>query len=130
MTPPRRSSGHALVGTMAFLVLMMLLSVAAFARLTGYTRVERACQVRCDRATGQTRALAWGLKLLETDHPPTSPYACRVTPDSDATRVFVITFEETAPLQYTVSVRPADAGDALVPAAPSTFKPPEPPPDP
>jgi hypothetical protein len=106
---------------MVLLVLLMLLALAAFQHLTGYTRAERACQVRHDRATGPTRALAWGLRLLETDKPPTKPYSCLVTPTSDTTRVFVITFEETPSNEYTVSVRPAGVGDTLLPAAPSTF---------
>jgi hypothetical protein len=107
---------------MVFLVLMMLLSIAAFEHLSGYLRVEKACQVRHDRATGQTRALAWGLALLETDVPPSNPYSCRVAPDSDPTRVFVITFSSTAPLEYSVSARPATAQDDSLPLAPTTFK--------
>ena len=122
MTRPRRQSGHALVGTMASLVLMMLLSMAAFEHLSGYLRVEKACQVRHDRATGQTQALAWGLALLETGVPPSNPYSCRVTPDLDPTRVFVVTFSVTAPLEYSVSARPANAQDGSLPVAPTTFK--------
>ena len=122
MTRPRRQSGHALVGTMGFLVLMMLLSIAAFEHLSGYVTVEKACQVRHDRATGQTRALAWGLALLETGVPPSDPYSCRVAPDSDPTRVFVVTFSVTAPLEYSVLARPATAQDDSWPVVPETFK--------
>ena len=122
MTRPRRQSGHALVGTMASLVLMMLLSMAAFEHLSGYLRVENACQVRRDRATGQTQALAWGLALLETGVPPEDPYSCLVTPNSDPTRVFVVTFRIIEPLKYSVSARPAKANDDWQPIAPTTFK--------
>jgi hypothetical protein len=121
-TCPRRGwRGTALIGVMGFLVLMMLLWTAVLGNLSGYVRVAKATQLRQDNATGQKRALAWGLTLLETGEPPQNPYSCRVAPDADPNRIFVIKFQEGHPWQYTVTVRPAEAADASLPMAPATF---------
>jgi len=115
---PRPASGHALVGTMGFLILAMFLWAAAFAHSTGCLRTLKACQLRAD-GVRPTRALAWGLALLETGLPPETPYSCRVQPEGNST--FVLTFQETIPLQYTVTVRPATSSDASLPSAPASF---------
>jgi hypothetical protein len=142
MTRRRGKPGQALIGTMVFLVLMMLLWMAAFSHLSGYVYVAKAVEARHDRATGQTRAMTWGLALLESGVPPTNPYACRVTPGDDPARVFVVTFQEGERWQFAVTVRPAGPDDASLPAAPTFFsarpaedtppktKPPTPPPPP
>jgi|WetSurMetagenome_2_1015567.scaffolds.fasta_scaffold110655_4 hypothetical protein len=126
MTPSgrsyRRRRGHALLGTVVFLILIMFIWGVTLARLGSYTRVAKANLERGDRATGQTRALASGLALLESGLPPADPYACRMAPDSaNPTRVFVLTFQEIAPWQFSVVVRPAGMDDGGLPEAPTTF---------
>ena len=123
MTRPHSPSGHILLSTMAFLVLAMILWLAAFGQIAGYGRLEKVSRIRQDRATQSMRALAWGLALLESGLPPTNPYSCLVTPDSGTGRQFVITFQRTSltPRKYTVSVRPATPSDALLPLAPTYF---------
>lgn len=123
MTRPHSLSGHILLSTMAFLVLAMILWLAAFGQIAGYGRIEKASRIRQDRATQSMRALAWGLALLESGLPPTNPYSCLVTPDSGTARQFVITFQRTSwtERKYTVSVRPATPSDALLPPAPTQF---------
>ena len=118
--PARRSGGHALVGTMGFLILAMFLWAAAFAHATGCLRTLKACQLRADGAR-PTQALAWGLALLESGVPPEDPYSCRVQTDGNA--VFVVTFHQALPLHYTATVRPAVSADASLPPAPATFHP-------
>ena len=118
MRDPRSSSGHALVGTMGFLILAMFLWAAAFAHATSCVRTLKACQLRAE-ADRPTRTLAWGLALLETGLPPADPYSCRVQPDGNSE--FVLTFQETLPLQYAVTVRPATTSDASLPQAPASF---------
>ncbi len=115
------NSGHALLGTMAFVVLMMLLWMASFAQLSGYTRVEKASYLRDAQATGPVEAMAWGLELLQTGLPPSNPYSCRMTASTG--RSFVIAYTETAALKYTVTVRPALESDSELPAAPDRFSP-------
>ena len=114
-----RHTGHALVGTMCFLVLMMLLWLAAFSHLGSYMRVEKATQTRQARDGGCTREMAWGLTLLETGLPPTNPYSCRVVPGNGQT--YVIKFTSYVALRYSVSVRPATSGDNSLPNAPGKF---------
>ena len=124
MTRPHSPCGHILLSTMAFLVLAMILWLAAFGQMAGYGRIEKVSHIRQDRATQSMRALAWGLALLESGLPPTNPYSCRVTPDSGTGRQFVITFQRTSWVErkYTVSVRPATPSDTLLPPAPTKFK--------
>ena len=123
MTRPHSPSGHILLSTMAFLVLAMILWLAAFGQMASYGRLEKASRIRQDRATQSMRVLAWGLALLESGLPPTRPYSCLVTPDSGTGRQFVITFQRTSwtPRKYTVSVRPATSLDTLLPPAPTHF---------
>jgi hypothetical protein len=120
MTALHRPSGHALLGTMASLVLMMFLWTAAFGHLSGYLRAEKEVQARQDRITNPTRAMAWAFKLLETGK-PTSPYSCRMRPDSDPAHEFVATFQRLWPHRWSVSIRPAGPGDVTLPLAPSSF---------
>ena len=114
-----RQSGYALVSTMVCLVLMMLLWTAAFSHLGGYLRLEKAVQTREARDDGATRALAWGLSLLETNLPPSNPYSCRVDPGFG--QEFVITYTSAETLRYAVSVRPATNSDSMLPLAPNKF---------
>ncbi len=87
-------------------------------------RVAKASAARHDRIIGQTRAMAWGLALLESGEPPQTPYACRVaTNPANPTSLFVITFQNTAPWEYSVNVRPATADDSGLPLAPTDFGP-------
>ena len=120
MRNPRSPSGHALVSTMGFLILAMLLWAAAFSHATGCMRTLKACQLRAD-AVRPTRALAWGLALLETGRPPLtpSPYSCLAQVDSNTD--YVLTFQKTTTLHFTVSVRPAVPGDSGLPRAPYRF---------
>jgi hypothetical protein len=121
MTPRRRRRGHALIGTMTFLVLVMFLWLAAFGQLSSCARAEKVCLLRHDRAIGPTRALAYGLALLETGVPEPNPYACRYTPDAVSGRQFVITFQESAIGVYHVAVAPAGPEDDSLPLAPKQF---------
>ena len=119
MNATGRHGGHALFMTLATLVIMMLLWMVAFGQISSWLRTEKAHLYSQDRALGPTRAMAWGLKLLETGEPPVTPYACRANV-GDAGE-FVITFALTAPLQYQVAVRPATQQDEDLPAAPTEF---------
>ena len=118
MRNPRPSSGHALVGTMGFLILAMLLWAAAFAHATGCMRTLKACQLRAD-GVRPTRALAWGLALLETGRPPVSPSPYSCLAQVDANSDYVLTFQKTSWMHFTVSVRPAVPADSELPRAPS-----------
>jgi hypothetical protein len=121
MTTLHRPSGHALLGTMASLVLMMLLWIAAFGHLSGYLRAEKEVQARQDRITNPTRAMAWAFKLLETGTPPSTPYSCRMGPDSDPAHEFVATFQRLWPHRWSVSIRPSGPADSTLPLAPESF---------
>ena len=111
--------GHALLGTMAFLVLAMLMWLAAFAHVGGYIRVEKACQLRNARSDGPTRAMAWGLTLLEGGVPPSNPYSCRMAVNSGLT--YVVTFNESPQWTFAVTARLAGPADGQLPAAPAQF---------
>jgi hypothetical protein len=104
---------------MTFLILAMLAWMVAFSSLSSNVRTGKLFLLRQDREHGAVRALAWGLALLETGTPSTSPYSCRATVDTD--RVFVITFTVPSPTAATVDAHPATAGDSTLPWAPTEF---------
>jgi hypothetical protein len=114
-----RRRGHVLLGTITFLILAMLAWMVAFSSLSSSVRSARLFLLRQDRDHGAVRALAWGLALLETGNPPTSPYSCRATVDTG--RVFVITFTLVPENQATIAVRPATTADSALPSAPTEF---------
>ena len=122
MIPRRRHNGHSLAGTLVGLVLVMLMWAALYRHTTGFLRMEKACRLRSDRAAGCTRAMAWGLSLLETGKPPGGgDYSCRVVIAAGPGGTYVVTYLKAAEKIYTVSVRPATADDASLPLAPETF---------
>ena len=124
MIPRRRHNGHTLAGTLVGLVLAMLLWTALYRHTTGFLRMEKACRLRSDRATGCTRALAWGLSLLETGIPPGGlDYSCRVVVASGPGGTYVVSYVKAAEDVYAVSVRPATAEDSSLPLAPENFNP-------
>ena len=123
----RRCRGHALIGTMVFIVLAMLLWAAVYAQMASALRVEKACKLRLDQAKGPVRAMAWGLSLLETGKPPCNPYSCKVSFDDQPGKEFVITFTRIEENKYKVEVRPATESDSLLPPPPSNFNQPSPP---
>lgn len=121
----RRPAGHtartgtALAGTMVFLALVMLLWVGVHRQTAAYLRVEKTSLLRQQRAVGGTRALAWGLALLETGLPPADPYRCRALVDAGTS--FVLTFRQEDGQVYSVTVRPAAPEERALPAAPNNF---------
>ena len=91
-----RHAGHALIGTMIFLVLSMLLFAAMHQQVASHLRVEKTLRVRTERADRLKRAAAWGLSLLETGQPlvgPDSAYRCRMVLDG---QVYLATFHKTS----------------------------------
>ncbi len=119
MTGRTVKSGHALLGTMAFLVLAMLLWLASFAVLSSDLRTATSFVKDDEFDTGPLRAMSWGLTLLETGTPKETPFSCLVDVSKD--RSFVITYQQLAANDYTVSVRPATSSDQWLSAAPTTF---------
>lgn len=115
---PRRS-GHALVGTMGFLTLAMLLWLVTQGQMANSLRTAKAVQERQIAAQGPTRAMAWGLALLETGLPPADPYCCKMTPAPGED--YVMTIARTTNGEYAIAVRPLDPNDGPLPAAPPTF---------
>ena len=125
MTGRRSRHGHALLGTMAFLILIMLLWTVIFAHLGGYMRVTKAGLARHDRITGQTRAMAWGLAMLEIRRaapgPLRLPRRARCgQPDAASSSSPT---SRIAPWQYSVNVRPAGPDDGELPLVPADFGP-------
>jgi len=118
-----RHNGHSLAGTLVGLVLVMLLWTALYRQTTGFLRMEKACRLRSDRAAGCTRALAWGLTLLETGRPSVDLVSYRVTVADGPGGTYVLIFEKTPEKKnhYTVSVRPATEDDSSLPLAPDNF---------
>jgi hypothetical protein len=104
---------------MCFLMLMMLLWLAAFSQLGSYLRLEKAVQTRQARDQGATCVMSWGLTLLQTGLPPANPYSCRVALSGG--QMFVITYASAETLKYSVSVRLATSNDTLLPVAPDHF---------
>lgn len=119
MNPRPHNRGHALVGTMGFLVLMMLLWLAAFTQLSSYLRVQKASQVGQARVTGPMQAMATGLALLETGLPNKSPYSCQFLPASGQT--CVITFTVVSSSSVNLTARFATSADTTLPKTPTSF---------
>lgn len=115
-----RNRGHALVGTMGFLVLAMLLWLASFAQLSSYLRVQKSSQVSQARVTGPMQAMATGLALLETGLPTHSPYSCQFIPNNGQT--CVITFTVVSSSSVNVATRFATAADSTLPKTPANFQ--------
>jgi len=120
MTRAGRNSGYALAGTMVFLVLALLIWMAVFRQTSSYLRTEKAMRTRTERQLGCTKALAWGLTLLETGKLPTNPYSCRVVVSLSPQQTYVLTFTRLL-LRKRVAVRPATPSDASLPLAPANF---------
>jgi hypothetical protein len=119
---PRRT-GHALVGTMIFLVLSMLLWAASYQQAASQLRVESALRVRTERADRIKKATAWGLDLLETGEPPLTPglwHRCRVVLDG---QTYLVTYLRTDsdPLTYAVDIEWKDPNYDSYPLAPNSF---------
>ena len=122
MIPRRGHKGHTLAGTLVGLVLVMLLWTALYRHTTGFLRMEKACRLRMDRGAGSTRAMAWGLSLLETGEPPTGQthsYLLTVADGSEGKYVLIV--DKIDSHEYTISVRPATEADASLPAPPETY---------
>ena len=122
MIRPRKQTGHSLAGTMIFLVLIMLLWMAAGRQLASHLRVDKARQVHKDKSTGCRRAMAWALSLLETGKPPTGlfeRYTGRMIVDDET---FVVTFIKGEHHVYRVAVRPKESWyDDFLPLVPESF---------
>jgi hypothetical protein len=118
-----RHNGNALAGTIMFLIIVMIMWLSVTRPLGMYLRMEKNFQAQSLYNDTACRALSWGLALLETGLPPANPYSCRVQVGRDTPQTFVVTFTEISSLNYKVAARPADSGDSLLPAAPSTFAP-------
>ncbi len=117
-----RHNGSTLGGTLVGLVLVMLLWTALYRHTTGFLRMEKACRLRSDRATGCTRAMAWGLSLLNTGKPPGGGnYFCRVVVAAGPGSTYVVSYIKQSTNEFIVSVRPATVDDASLPLAPENF---------
>ena len=122
MKSSRRHVGHALAGTMIFLVLLMLLWVGVCRQLASHLRIEKACQMRQGELVDCQRAMAWALTLLETGKPPIlAAESCsfRMVLDEDT---YVAIYTKTGGLDHHVEVRPMMySDDELLPLAPPSF---------
>lgn len=123
MTARPRRTGHALVGTMIFLVLSMLLWTASYQQAASQLRVESALRLRTERADRVKKAAAWSLDLLETGEPPLTPglsHRCRVVLDG---QTYLVTYLRTAsdPLTYAVDIERKDPNYVDYPLAPNSF---------
>lgn len=116
-----RHTGYALAGTMMCILIITIMWLGVVKQIGSYLRIEKSFQQQQDYYDGCICALSWGLTLLETGLPPANPYSCTVHVGRDGSQLFVITFEETTSLNYTVTTRPADSGDFSLPPAPENF---------
>ncbi len=121
MKNDKKQTGYALAGTMMCILIITIMWLGVVKQIGSYLRIEKSFQQQQDYYDGCVRALSWGLTLLETGLPPTNPYSCTVQVGRDGTQSFVITFEETTPLNFSVSTRPANSGDFALPPAPENF---------
>jgi len=114
--------GHALVGTMIFLVLGMMLWAAVYQETAGHLRAEKVLRVHRENALGVKRAMAWSLALLETGKPPVGvghTYACRMVVEGEQ---YVAVFTRIDVDVFQIHVRPkAYWYDGLFPMAPEHF---------
>ncbi|KKL08474.1 hypothetical protein LCGC14_2575510 [marine sediment metagenome] len=122
MTGTAGRPGHALVGTMIFLVLGMMLWAAVHQQSSSHLRSETALRVREEQAAPLKSAMAWCLALLTTGDPPGGlgrTYECLMAVDGVE---YVAIFNRPSPFNYTIQVRPKVQGqDDLLPTAPETF---------
>ena len=117
-------SGHALFGTMMFLLIVMILWLGVMRQVATCTRIEKNFQSQQSYYDSCIRSLSWGLALLETGIPPSDPYSCKMQVGEDDSQTFVVTFTKISELNYAVEARPAGLSDELLPSAPETFTPP------
>jgi hypothetical protein len=116
-----RHTGHALAGTMMFLLIAMIMWLSVTRQLGTYLRMEKSSQSLQLYNDTTIRALSWGLTLLETGLPPSNPYSCKMRVGRNSLQTFVVSFIRTSNLHYTVTARPADGGDDSLPEAPENF---------
>ena len=122
MTCAPRRGGHALVGTMIFLVLVMMLWAAAYQQTASHVRAEKTLRVRAEKADSVKRAMAWCLSLLETGRPNVGlgqEYRCLMAVDGDE---YVAIFTRTDTSKYDIRIRPKVYWyDDWWPVAPESF---------
>lgn len=115
--------GFALIGTMIFLMLVLIMWMSV-PRLTA-TNLRMAKYLTTDKEYNESalRAVSWGLTLLETGHPSGSSYSCRMK--LNPTTTYVVTYTRTQKIggsrHYIVTARPAAGTDSSLPPAPSHF---------
>ena len=119
-----RNSGHALFGTLVFLLLVMIIWLGVARQVATCIRIEQNFKSQKSYYDTCIRALSWGLALLETGIPPTDPYSCKMQVGENNSQTFIVTFTKISDLNYTVTARPAELSDELLPSAPDTFTPP------
>ena len=117
----RKQAGYALAGTMMCILIVTIMWLGIAKQIATYLRIEKGFELHQEYHDSCIRSLSWGLTLLETGLPPANPYSCTVQAGKDGSQLYVITFEETASLNYKVTTRPANDGDFSLPPAPENF---------
>ncbi|MBN1787229.1 MAG: hypothetical protein JW806_02410 [Sedimentisphaerales bacterium] len=121
MRSRRRNTGYALVGTMIFLLIAMMMWLSVTRQIGTHLRIEKNSQSLQSYNDTILRALSWGLALLETGEPPSNPYSCRMMVGRTGLDICVVEFRRTANLRYRLTARPAVGGDESLPIAPYSF---------
>jgi hypothetical protein len=102
------------------LVLFLALWGVTFRQTASVIRVASVQTLRLQRDQGSVQAVAYGVTLLETGLPPTSPYVGAVviqTPTGP--RSFTVTFSFEGGTNWSVYATPTAAGDnpSLLPSS-------------
>lgn len=121
MRPFPQCTGHTLTGTLLFLMVVTAIWLGTLRQMVSGLCLDRAFQNRTALAEGSMRAAAWGLALLETGLPPLEDVSYLVSLDEDSSEYYVVTFQCSETLCYTVSARPATEDDMTLEEIPTTF---------
>lgn len=101
-------NGYAMLIVLAFVALFSSLLAIACSQMSSSILTETARTRQLLRDQGSIHALARGLALLETGFPPSNPYACEVTIDTDTgSHPYTVTFALEAPGRWLVKAAPS-----------------------
>jgi hypothetical protein len=105
------------------LVLFLALWGVTFRQTASVIRVASVQTLRLQRDQGSVQAVAYGVTLLETGLPPTSPYVGAVVIQTPTgSRSFTVTFSFESGTNWSVYATPTASGDNP-PLLPSSFGP-------
>ncbi len=116
-----RRNGLAMLLVLAVILAVGTTSATAFRYLASSSRTEHFAAANDSFDEGARGVAARALSLLETGHPPSTPYVCITTASVNGeTQYFRVTYTSDIFSEWQITVQPTQAGDSSI-LMPSSF---------